>query len=169
MIVKKHISRTLKDLDDRYNGAIHCSSIDESIYYSKLAILEYCGWIEEAFDNIVRRSVKGKLKTQSYKQMLETSVIGNNHGFQYKENFRPMLTRSIGLAAMEKVEKELDKSGKLSILISELEAVKRDRDSAAHTWTHNATRTYPSPSITRFRLEKIYPITREIYSHIIKL
>jgi len=169
MIVKKHISRTLKDLDDRYNGAMNCSSIDESIYYSKLAILEYCGWIEEAFDNIVRRSVKNRLKSQPYRQMLETSVIGNNHGFQYKENFRPMLTRAIGLVAMEKVEKELDKNGNLSVLISELEAVKRDRDSAAHTWALNATRTYPSPSITRARLERIYPIAKGIYSHITKL
>lgn len=169
MIVKKHISSTLKDLEHRYNGAMNGSSIDESIYYSKLAILEYCGWIEEAFDNIVRRSVKGKLKGQPYRQMLETSIIGNNHGFQYKENFRPMLTRAIGIVAMEKVEKELDKNGNLSILISELEAVKRDRDSAAHRWAQNTTRTYPSPSITRARLEKIYPITRGIYSYITRL
>lgn len=169
MIVKKHISRTLKDLDNRYNGAMSCSSIDESIYYSKLATLEYCGWIEEAFDNIVRRSVKGKLKSQPYRQMLETSVIGNNHGFQYKENFRPMLSKAIGLVAMEKVEKELDRNGNRSILISELAAVKRDRDCAAHTWIQNATLTYPSPSITRARLEKVYPIARDIYSLITRL
>lgn len=169
MIVKKNISRTLKDLDDRYNVAIRSSNNDEPIYYSKLAILEYCGWLEEAFDNIVKRSVKGKLKTPPFKQMLEVSIIGNNHGFQYKEHFRPMLTRTIGIVAMEKVERFLNRNGSLSILISELEAVKRDRDSAAHTWVQNTTLTYPAPSITKARLERVYPIVRDVYSFVASL
>lgn len=168
MIVKKNISKTLKDLDRRYNDALFSSSAEDSIYFSKLAILEYCGWIEDTLDKIVRRSVKNKLKTPPYTDMLR-STIKDNSGFQYKQNFRPMLTKVIGLVEMEYIEKELEKTGNLAILISELEAVKKDRDCAAHTWIKNATRTYPAPSTTKSRLENIYPITREIYSIVTRL
>lgn len=165
MIVKRHILDTLTDLEERYTQA--STSSLEQIYYSKLAILEYCGWIEEAFDNIARRCVKNKLKTQPYKQMLEDSVIGGNHGFQYKTNIRPMMIKAIGLREMEKIEVYLKTSGKLEILISELDAVKVDRDNAAHTWVLNTTRTYPAPSVTKSRLNKIYPIAKEIYTYIV--
>ena len=127
------------------------------------------GWIEDVFDMIVRRSVKNRLKTLPFRQMLETSIIGNNHGFQYKENIRPMLTRAIGIKEMEKIEIHLDRSGYLPILVSQLNDVKKDRDSAAHTWKNNVMRTYPSPSITKSRLNTVYPITREMYSLVIKL
>lgn len=169
MIVKGHILKSIEGLDKRYNQALVSANPQDSIYYSKLAVLEYCGWLEEAFDIIVRRALKGKLKTQSYKQMLEDGIIGNNYGFQYKNNIRPMLIRAIGLSDMEKLEIALDRSGMLPVLVSELESVKNDRNSAAHTWINGVTRTYPAPSITKARLEKVYPIARRLYSMIIVL
>lgn len=168
MLVKKDILGTLEGLDIRYNNALHTPTPQDSIYFSKLAILEYCGWIEESFDKIVRRSVKGKLKTQVYKDML-ASVIDNTHGFQYKKHFRPMLYSAVGLKNMEIVEKNLKDSGKFELLISELEAVKIHRDNAAHTWINGATPTYPAPSNIKARFEIIYPIMKGIYSQVIRL
>ena len=164
MIAKGHILKAIERLDKRYNQALKSVTPQDSIYFSKLAVLEYCGWLEESFDLIVRRSLKGKLKTQSYRQILEDGIIGNNYGFQYKTNLRPMLIRAMGLGKMESLEFFLNQSGMLPVLISELESVKNDRDSAAHTWINGATRTYPAPSITKARLQTIYPITKKLYS-----
>lgn len=168
MVVKKYIEAILDDMERKYNAALSSSNPLEPTYYSKLAVLEYCGWIEETFDLIVRRSVKGKLKTAPFKQMLEFSVIGNTHAFQYKDHFRPMLRNAIGISKMEQIEQYLDRTNQLDTLISELQAVKRDRDDAAHTWIIGATKTYPAPSQIKGRLKKVYPIMRSIYSEIIK-
>ena len=43
MIIKKHIAETLDYLDRKYNASLLSPDPHESIYYSKLAILEYCG------------------------------------------------------------------------------------------------------------------------------
>lgn len=168
MVSKKHILNTLNDLDLHYTQALKSSKPQDSVYFSKLAVLEYCGWLEEAFDEIVKRSVKGKLKTIEFRQMLDNAVIGKNNGFQYKTDFRPMLTRAVGLIGAEKIECHLKDTRKYEILISELDAVKSDRNSAAHTWT-GVTMSYPAPSYTRSRLEIVYPILRSIYSEVIKL
>ena len=169
MLEKKQIVDTLTLLDQRYNDALLASSQQDSIFYSKLAILEYCGWIEDIFDKIVRRSVKGKLRTQDYQKILEKSVVGRNYGFQYEEHFRQMLIKAIGLKQTENIEIHLKRNGYLPILISELAAVKQDRDSAAHTWVKNTTRTYPAPSVTKSRVNKVYPIAKEIYSLVVSL
>lgn len=169
MFIKKHILNTLKRLDLRYNQALLTPNPQESVYFSKLAILEYCGWIEESFDLIVRRSVKGQLKTIEFRQMLECSVIGNTCGFQYKKHFRPMLSRAVGLRRMEILEKYLKDKGQLELLVSELESVKTHRDNAAHTWINGATRTYPAPSYIKSSFEIIFPIMKGIYSQVIRL
>jgi hypothetical protein len=169
MIVKKHILKTLVDLDERYKVSLLSPTQQDAIFFSKLAVLEYCGWVEEAFDLIVKRSVNKRLKTQPFKQILQDKIIGNNYGFQYKENFRPMLIQSIGLCGMERIENYLKTTGQLEVLKSELAAVKTDRNNAAHTWTNGATRTYPSPSIIISRLQTIYPIAKDLYSQMVKL
>jgi hypothetical protein len=168
MVVKKYIEALLDDMERKYTSALSSTNPLEPTYYSKLAVLEYCGWIEETFDIIVRRSVKGKIKTTPFKQMLEFSVIGNTYAFQYKEDFRPMLRNAIGISKMEKIEQYLEHTTQLDTLISELQAIKRDRNDAAHTWIVGATKTYPAPSQIKGRLDKVYPIMRNIYREIIK-
>jgi hypothetical protein len=168
MIVKRYILKTLGSLDSRYNQALRTPTPEDSVYFSKLAILEYCGWIEETFDQIVRRSVKDKLKTIVFQQILETNIIGNTHGFQYKAHFRPMLMRAIGLKDMETIETHLKNTGQFEILISELDSVKEYRNRAAHTWIDGTTRTYPAPSLTKSKFEKVYPIMKNIYSQVIR-
>jgi hypothetical protein len=51
MIIKGYIENTLKELDRLYNKH---TSLKKDIYYSKLAVIELCGWIEETCDAIVR-------------------------------------------------------------------------------------------------------------------
>jgi hypothetical protein len=168
MIIKKYILETLNSLDSAYNGALGSVNLQYSVYFSKLATLEYCGWIEETLDNIACRSVKRRLKTIDFQNM-HKSIIDGNYGFQYKNNFRPMMSRTIGLERMEKLEKYLKDTGRFEQFISELEIIKRDRDDAAHTWINETTKTYPAPSYIRSRLLIIYPIIKGIYTEVAKL
>jgi hypothetical protein len=100
---------------------------------------------------------------------MHKSIIDGNYGFQYKNNFRPMMSRTIGLERMEKLEKYLKDTGRFEQFISELEIIKRDRDDAAHTWINETTKTYPAPSYIRSRLLIIYPIIKGIYTEVAKL
>jgi len=168
IIVKKYILATLKDLDRRYNTSLTSSSPTESVYYSKLAILDYCGWLEDSMDLIIKRSVNNKLKTQTFRQILKDRVIGNNFGFQYKENFRPMLIQAVGLQKAEKIHEILNSTGKLLIFENELSSVKQFRNDAAHTWLSGTTMTYPAPSLIIGKLNTTYPILRLIYSEVCK-
>ncbi len=169
MVIKKYILKTLEGLDQRYKESLKTPTSEDSVYFSKLAILEYCSWIEEAFDDIVRRSVKGQIKTIEFRQILEHGIIRNTHGFQYKENFRPMLCRAIGLRDMEIIEIYLKRSGQFEIFINELESIKVHRNNAAHTCISGATKTYPAPSIIKANFEKIFPIMKGIYKEVLRL
>ncbi|MFW5983481.1 MAG: hypothetical protein ACOCQ4_03185 [bacterium] len=169
MVVKKHIEQTLKELDVKYNNSLVSSNPNEATYYSKLALLEYCGWVEETLDDIARRSVKNKLKTNVFRQMMEDGVIGTTYGFQYKKHFRPMLCKSIGIVRLEKLETLLSSTGEKDIIENEFEAVKSTRNDAAHTWIEGVTKSYPAPSQTLGRLKKVYPVLKNIYSEIIKM
>src|SRR6185369_542127 len=134
MIIKKHIENTIVMLDARYNQALLSPTPQDAIYFSKLAILEYGGWIEESFDVIIKRTVKGKLKTQIYQNIHAKDIIKPNFGFEYKKHFRTMMYKSVGLVATELIEKHLNDTGKLQIFESELDSLKTHRDDAAHTW-----------------------------------
>ena len=59
MIARSYIKSTLEELDKLYNQA---SSQKKAIYFSKLALMELCGWIEESLDNIVIMHANRNLK-----------------------------------------------------------------------------------------------------------
>ena len=164
MIYKKHICNSLSDLNKRYDFSLTLSDSKDSIYFSKLALLEYCGWIEESFDLIILRSIKNKLQQKKFKDIIN-AAIKKNSGFQYESNFRPMLITAIGVNEVEKLEKKIDANGSIQVLISELHALKEDRNSAAHGWIRGTTRLYPAPSILISRLNKVHPIIKSIYSY----
>lgn len=168
MVVKKYILKTLDDLESKYQASLASSNPNEPTYYAKLGLLEYCGWLEESLDDIVRRSVKGEIKTMPFRQMLEGSIIFNTHGFRYKDDFRPMLCRAVGVSRTERIQRFLDSNGNLSILETELLAVLQDRNDAAHTWIEGTTKTYPAPSTTRGRLLIVYPILVSLYREVMK-
>ena len=50
MITKSYLLKTLNWLDQLYNDP---TADDKKIFYSKLALIELCGWIEETMDDDV--------------------------------------------------------------------------------------------------------------------
>lgn len=165
MIIKKKLAKTLSDLDVLYNSSLLSANPNNAIFYSKLAVLEYCGWVEHSFDMIVNRCVKGKLNTQVCQNIMK-GIIDNTHGFEYKSHFRSMMIKSIGIVGFEKFDSELNTMNYLPILVSELENAKVQRNSAAHTYSENLLITYSAPSVTIQSFNRIYPIVKHMYSYV---
>ena len=156
MVVKTHILRTIKQLDRLYNS----SSTSEATYYSKLAIIELCGWIEYSMDNVAEHFANKKLRTQPFKDSF-MAIKDNNFGFEYKKNFRKMLSQTIGLHNMERIEVSINATGDITVLSATLDTLKTLRNDAAHTFI-GATTTYQAPSVTKSQLDIIYPILKKI-------
>jgi len=159
MIVKNYILSTIEELDSLYNNS---RSQKKAIFYSKLALLELCGWIEESMDNIVISYGSRKLKQKSNKDHIKDNIVSWVHGFQYNQHFRPMLMSVIGIKNLEMIEIKLEnKGGQISRLKSFLGNLKSDRNDAAHTFLKGITRTYNAPSRTKGEFLSIYPILKE--------
>jgi hypothetical protein len=156
MVVKQHILNNINKLDRLYNTA----PTQEATYYSKLAIIELCGWIEFSMDNIAENFATRKLISANY--LADFKRIKNgNHGFKYSDNFKKMMCQTIGMHNMETIERPLIVSGEIATLEATLVILSTLRNSAAHTFV-NATTFFQAPSVTRSQLLIIYPILRKI-------
>lgn len=152
MIAKSYIEATLKALDKKYAEA---SSQKESWLYSKLAILELCGWIEESMDDIVLRCAKRHLGTSKHFDLYQEKYVDKVHGFGYKQHFRLMLQGLLGVIVTRKVEKKVD-ALKLDRLKSTLGSLKSTRDKMAHTHIRGTTPSIDAPSRTIANYKAVY-------------
>lgn len=118
-------------------------------------------------DNIVEHFANKHLKTQPFKDSFK-SLKEKNYGFDYKQNFRKMLSQTVGLHNTEKVETILNHSGQIAILDATLDSLKTLRNDAAHTYI-DATKTYQAPSVTKAQLEQLYPILKDFSKEVRKL
>ena len=151
------ISTTINELDTLYN-----SNPTQALYYSKLALLELCGWIEQTMDSIIKDCTNSKLTDSANITFVEKQIIDRTNGFHYGNHFRPMLMKLIGLIKLEQIENTLKASGDLVVLTSQLGTLKTKRDQAAHTTITGVTHVYDSPSIVRNYLNRIHPILTKI-------
>jgi RiboL-PSP-HEPN len=164
MISKSYLLKTLNGLDKLYNSS---RNDDQKILYSKLALIELCGWIEETMDDIILRCAKRCLKSPDSQKFVKDKIIKPNYNFQY-EDFRKMLMTVIGLAQLEKIEKKLEKTGKISALKGDLGNLKNSRNQAAHTYTKGTLRTYDAPSKIKNDFTKIYVLLKELDEELIR-
>jgi len=162
MIVQGYIKTSLEQLEKLYNNH---QSLRKDIYYSKIALIELCGWIEESLDHLIRFSVIRKLKTDEYKKIL-TTIIKKNHGFDYDYKFRPMLIQAVGIVEAEKIERNVNKNGDIDKLRSHFSNLKNLRNRNAHTFIKNVTNSIDSPSVFLSYFNEILPILKKIESEI---
>ena len=125
------------------------------LFYSKLAIIEFCGWIEISMDDIVKRCANRNLRNSANKTYIEKDIIKRTYGFEYDKHFRKMLIQVIGLKHVERIENRSD-SVKLQRLQSALSALKGSRDSLAHTYVKGTAITLDAPSVTKARFTNVY-------------
>jgi len=150
-IANTTIHQNLQTLNQLF---LSSKSIKKSSFYSKLAILELCGWIEETMDKIVRSCRARSLKNDQNREYIESSVIKRTHGFNYAENFRWMLIQVVGLSGVEIVERSVDEAT-LQVLRSTLGSLKKSRDEYAHTHLRGITRRLDAPSVTIGKFDRI--------------
>lgn len=159
MIATSYIESSLKELDKLYNES---SSQKKAIYFSKLALIELCGWIEESVDDILRTHANRNLKEVINKNNYEKQVIKRTHGFQYDQNIRPMFIQLIGLIHTEKLERKLERRALITLLRNYFSNLKTARNEAAHTHLKGITRTYNAPSHTINDYTNILSVLKEI-------
>lgn len=156
MISNTDIENSITELDTLYN-----SIPEQATYFSKLALLELCGWLELSMDCIVKECSDVKLAEQTNRDHIVKKVIGLTYGFHYDQHFRPILMKLIGLIKLEQIENPLKNSGELNMLESQLGSLDQTRKRAAHTHINGATVTYEAPSKIKEYLTKLYPILKK--------
>jgi len=151
MIGKQDIVPSLRALDAAYQG----THGPEAERFAKLAIIELCGWIEEAMDEVVNRCSSRHLTVPDNRNYCEREIVRKTSGFGYDKHFRSMLIRLIGLVGMEKVENQVDPA-KLILLKTTLNRLLVVRNSVAHTHLKGVTRTLDAPSVTIDNFKFVY-------------
>jgi hypothetical protein len=150
MINKKYIQRNLIELDKHFQKH---RSIKDDFYYSKLALLETCGWIEDSMDCIIRDCLNRHLKSDQNIQFIE-DMIENTHSFQYS-NFRKMLVNLLGIINVEKLEILVDNTVFIPMQGS-LGLLKSHRDPHAHSYVKGTLPYIKSPSWTKQQFIHVY-------------
>jgi len=143
-ITKGKILQTLDELDKLYQRT---NNQNLQVYYSKLALLELCGWLEISIDDIVKKCAKRCLKNIDNIKYIEEQ-IKKTSSFDYKNNFRGLLIQIIGLINFEMLEKKVQPTS-LATLPSTLTALKTLRNSHAHTHIKGCTTQVNAPSWTK--------------------
>ncbi len=163
---KRKIKHNLKQLNILYNQEMSSHSANASLhmtFYSKLALIEYCGWLEVTIDILIRRIVSRINDTQLIKVGEES--IKSNYGFSYQRHFRDLLIRSLGLQKTEKLLSRLRHSGDLVILESKLNTFKNLRNEAAHNY-FDGVGSYNSPNFYIIEVDNIFPIFQKIQKYL---
>jgi hypothetical protein len=158
MIAKSYILKNLSTIESLYSDS---TSIKKGLLYSKLAILELCGWIEESMDDMIRTCSNRHLRDVNNRKFVENPVIKKTYGFEYDRHFRRMLIQTIGIIKLEKLERKLD-AAKFQRMQATLKSLRDSRDSEAHTHIRGVTKRLNAPSVTRNSFLIIYEGLRDI-------
>lgn len=162
MVNKAHIETSLYQIDRLYKKSLMDRRGNRrALFYSKLAIIELCGWIEESMDSIIEMLSDKHLSEADNRDYIHNSVIRCTHGFHYNKNFRIMLINIIGLINVERLESKLDKH-KFHSMKSNLGSLKVCRDQQAHIHIKGTTTSIDTPSITRNRFIKVYEGLKDV-------
>ncbi|MBP2603777.1 hypothetical protein [Acinetobacter calcoaceticus] len=161
---KSSILSNLNTLHGLYSDSQ--SDVLRLVFYSKLALIEYCGWLECSIDIIMNEIVKHVQNDQL--RRIGEGFIKKVHGFSYDQHFILLLVQTFGVSNTDKLYRAFEASGKLDILRAKLNNAEliQSRNKAAHTYHIDASVSYNSPEIYINDVELIYSILKEIYDFI---
>jgi hypothetical protein len=165
MINKTQIQDNLDQLEKLHQQYI---GDKKGLYYSKLAILEACGWIEESMDDIVRSCAKHYLTSSHNIDYVDNTIINRTNSFAYEQHFRQMIMRVLGIINTERLENILDQH-KFVPMKSSLLTLKDRRDTQAHTHIKGTTMIIDAPSVTKKHFLNVYDGLKNIESCVRKL
>lgn len=122
------VQDTLNLLNTRFNEE---TAPERPKLISKLALLELCGWLENWMDDFIKELSHDQ---NCEIEFINSSVIKPNHGFNYKKNFRSMITKIMGEYCVNIVERRFEATypGDLERLKNHLGQLKGLRNDFAH-------------------------------------
>lgn len=165
MVAKTKILAELNRINNLYIKADSKGDNQLKDFWSKLALLEFCGWIEQSIDDIIEKFCKRKLSDTVNINYLNNKIIKSTYGFDYNKHFRKMLIEVIGIIKVERLEKKVNNT-KLTTLKSHLGTLKRMRDNHAHNYLSGVTHRLHAPSFTISFFNGVYEGLREYESKI---
>ncbi len=147
-----NIEDALQELSDWFDTST--GDIRRLDYISKLATIEFCGWIESELDCIVIRAGATCGVEPSW---LEKDVILKTYGFTYKDHLRQMLVKVYGHHFVTCIEMELENhpNGNFSQLKNLLGDLASKRNKLAHTQLDFQQKVADAPSISLSNLKKL--------------
>ena len=86
------IEDTLREIDKWYNE-LTGSGTERPKLLSKLAKLEFCGWLETHLDGLLERVGHHCGLDVAW---VQENVIKPNYGFSYTDHLRPMIIKLVG-------------------------------------------------------------------------
>lgn len=158
MVAKSYITRSLSRIDRLYRGP--CSA-EEALFYSKLATLELCGWIEVSMDDIVARMAKRLLRYPADRVAYERDVVRRVHGFDYDRHFKRLLLGLVGYHGVAWMERRVD-AAVFNPMCGALSSLKPVRDQLAHTYVKGTTLSFDAPSVARARFAIVYAGLKDV-------
>ena len=164
MVNYTDIEAKLQRLDTEYNNSI--LDPDLPIFYSKLAVIEFSGWIEDSVDSIVYDYIDNHIVDPIVKQNIKKN-INKNYGFNYYSNLFKVFTSVLGVDTWENIEDKL-KPQKLVDLVNITSTFTGIRNKAAHS-SIVVTATFSSPSTTIAAYNKVKPAMMIIENEISSL
>lgn len=150
MVTKTYIADNLRQIERLYNSS---PSVQKGLFYSKLAVIELCGWIEMSMDDIVLRLAAKCLRKEKNRKYIQKVIVTRTHGFDYETNFLPMVMAIVGQRGIERMTSRVDDTLILP-LRGALSALKTARNKLAHQYIKGTTLVIDAPSVTngRFRV-----------------
>lgn len=164
MIAKSYIEQNLKQIERRYTAS---RTQKEPLFYSKLAILELCGWLEITIDDLVCRAVRRKVRDAAKVERFEKSVVEPVYGFHYRKHFRRLICAAIGEVNVHDIEATMDQL-KRQQLESELNGLYQVRNSLAHTYVKGVTQNIDAPSRTLQRFQLTHAALKEFEQEVFR-
>ena len=164
MVNYTDIEAKLQRLDTEYNNSI--LDPDLPIFYSKLAVIEFSGWIEDSVDSIVYDYIDNHIVDPIVKKNIKENVNGN-YGFKYYSNLFKVFTSVLGVDTWENIEDKL-KPQNLVDLVNVTSTFTGIRNKAAHSYIV-VTTTFSSPSSTIAAYNKVKPAMKIIEKEIASL
>ena len=157
MISNIDIQNNLSRLDALYNGT---SDVQLMQFYSKLALIEFCGWIEDSIDIILADYLDNHIVGTTFRIDVN-KIIQQNFGFRYKQNLFKIFCTVVGSNNWENIMDSLPPSDSqnfenITTSYSPL------RNSLAHTHTSGTTPTYRAPSIILADYQKLWVAMQSI-------
>lgn len=148
VIIKNKLNR----LDTEYNNSM--SDPDLPIFYSKLAVLEFSGWLEDSIDYMLYSYIDNHIVDIKVREEIR-NIVKNNYGFHYYANLFKLFSSVLGVNNWENIEDAL-KPQKFQDFVNTVNTYSGMRNKAAHS-SVVVTNTFCSPSRTIDAFNKLKP------------